>query len=231
MHTKSDLREKAIDLRRQGRTYSEILKEVDVAKSTLSLWFHEVELAKHQVQRITQKRIEGQKKGAQARRTKRVATQNEIWSKAKGDIGNISDRELLLIGTSLYWAEGSKEKEWRPGSSLIFSNSDPHMIRVFLVWCEKCLGVDPEIIKFSIYIHESKKHELLGVRLFWSKELGLPHSRFERIYFKRHKITSPQKNAEALYNGQLRVSIPKSTALLRKTEGWARGIASNCRLV
>lgn len=52
---KSKLKEKAVALRKEGKVYSEILKEVPVAKSTLSLWLRDVGLAKAQKQRITQK--------------------------------------------------------------------------------------------------------------------------------------------------------------------------------
>ncbi len=37
-------KEKAIALRKQGKTYSEILAKIPVAKSTLSLWLHDVGL-------------------------------------------------------------------------------------------------------------------------------------------------------------------------------------------
>lgn len=36
MFAKTILKEKAVELRKSGKTYSEILKEVPVAKSTLS---------------------------------------------------------------------------------------------------------------------------------------------------------------------------------------------------
>src|SRR5574343_181567 len=94
-------KEKAINLRKEGKTYSEILKEIPVAKSTLSEWFRDVSLSKKQNQKLTQ----------------------EKYTKAFGDVKNITKRELWLIGVVLYWAEGSKEKEYRPGSGINFNNS------------------------------------------------------------------------------------------------------------
>ena len=75
---KYELKARAIKLRKQGNTYSEILRIIPVAKSTISLWFHEVNLAEYQKQRITEKRIEGQKRGAMARRTQRIKLQSDI---------------------------------------------------------------------------------------------------------------------------------------------------------
>ena len=60
---KEKLKQKAIKLRRQGKTYSEILTEVPVAKSTLSLWLREVDLSITQKQRITEKKKKSTKKG------------------------------------------------------------------------------------------------------------------------------------------------------------------------
>ena len=228
---KNELKIKAVELRRQGCTYSEILKVVPVAKSTLSLWFHEVLLAEHQIQRITQKRIDGQKRGAEARRKQRIELQERIWSESEKEVGRLSDRELWLIGIALYWAEGSKEKDWNPGNGIVFSNSDPKMIKVFLVWINNFMDTAPEKIGFEIYIHESKKDPLDSVVDFWSRETGFPKLSFGRIYFKKNKINTKRRNVGFLYNGVLRVKIRESSALLRRVEGWTRGIIHNCRIV
>ena len=58
---------KALELRRKGLTYKEILKQVPVAKSTLSLWLREVGLSKTQKQRITQKQIKASQRGGDTR--------------------------------------------------------------------------------------------------------------------------------------------------------------------
>ena len=41
-------KEKAIKLRRRGYSYREIMREIPVAKSTLSEWLRSVGLSKHQ---------------------------------------------------------------------------------------------------------------------------------------------------------------------------------------
>ena len=153
MNQKTDQKARAISMRKQGLTYSEIRRDIPVAKSTLSLWFHDVGLAEHQKQRITAKRIEGQKRGAEARRTQRIKVQHDIWSAAEKEIGELSRRELWLIGIALYWAEGAKEKTWRTGARLIFSNSDPRMIRAFVAWIKEFAGVKYGDIQFLLIEH------------------------------------------------------------------------------
>ncbi|MDO8579749.1 MAG: hypothetical protein Q7R72_02660 [bacterium] len=231
MTGKPELKIKAIELRRQGKTYSEIRSEVPVAKSTLSLWFLNVGLADHQKQRITQKRIEGQKRGATARRTQRIKLQQKIWSESEKEIGNLTKRELWLIGVALYWAEGSKEKAWGHSTNAKFSNSDPRMIRVFLLWLKTCMNIKERDIWFEIFIHEHKRSVISNVIKFWSRELGCSTSLFGKIYFKKNKILTKRKNTGFLYNGVLRVNIAKSSTTVRMFEGWTRGIDKYCRIV
>src|SRR3990167_1070594 len=125
---------RAIKLRKKGLSYSEILKEVPAAKSTLSLWLRNVGLAKRQRQKLTEKKRLAQIKGAQVRHDQRIEKSRIITNRAFQEIGEITERELKLIGAALYWAEGSKQKEHNVSEQVMFSNSDPLMISVFLRW-------------------------------------------------------------------------------------------------
>ena len=98
-------KEMAIELRKQGHSYSEILKKVPVAKSTLSLWLRSVGLAKQQKQRLTEKRLAALKRGWETCRRKRILIINKIREAAKKEIKEITQRDLWLIGITLYWAE------------------------------------------------------------------------------------------------------------------------------
>ena len=131
-----------------GETYSEILKEVKVAKSSLSLWFRDVGLAKKQVQRITAKRYAAQKRGAEARHLQRVVRSKDIYAKAVREVGSLSRRELWLVGTALYWAEGSKQHEHTPSVGTIFSNSDIAMHWLFMRWLD-AIGIQMPIFILS----------------------------------------------------------------------------------
>src|SRR3989344_1141225 len=171
---KFELKEKAIGLRKQGFTYNEILKDVPVVKSTLSLWLRSVGLAKRQKQIITEKRIAARLKGAFARKQQRIFTSQSIYRNAEAEIDQISERELWLLGIALYWAEGSKEKEAHPGTGVAFSNSDGNMVGIFLRWLVEICKVPKENIIFEIYIHENSANSLLTVKEYWTKITGFP---------------------------------------------------------
>ncbi|MHB1316317.1 MAG: hypothetical protein ACYCZW_00480 [Minisyncoccota bacterium] len=226
---KSKLKEKAIALRKEGKVYSEILKEVPVAKSTLSLWLRDVGLAKVQKQRITQKRLDASIRGGQARHEQRVKLQQDIFNQAYKDITHISKRELWLIGIALYWAEGSKEKEYYPGSRFQFGNSDPRMIRLFVKWLMEAMDIPGDEISFDIYIHKNSKNNENMVKIYWSEVTGFPLDKFKNIYFKKHKIKTNRRNIGNTYYGGLRVTVKASSNLLRKVTGWTEAIVRSIK--
>lgn len=217
-------KEKAIALRRKGLSYREILVNIPVAKSTLSLWLREVGLSKKQKQRLSQKKLEAALRGAQKRKDQRIQAVKEIQKEAISDIGEISKRELWFVGVALYWAEGSKEKESNPGSGLRFTNSDPRMIRLFIRWLRHCCGVIDDDIAFEVFIHENRRGRIERVVGYWAKVTGYPPRCFSHIYFKKNKIKTNRKNTGDEYYGVLRVKVKKSSSLHRKIEGWIIGI-------
>jgi len=224
---KIDLKNKAVALRKEGNTYSEIMKVVPVAKSTLSEWLKEVGMVKEVRQVFTEKRRLASLRGGQAKRKQRIERSNKIFDLAESEIGKISKRELWLLGIALYWAEGSKEKEARPGSGVIFVNSDSEMIVLFLKWLFEICHVPKDGIRCEIYLHDSYKNEIARFQKYWSEKTGLPLSYFNTIYFKRNKINTKRKNIGDLYNGQLRVKVYRSSSLNRQITGWVRGICKD----
>lgn len=228
---KYSLKLKAIKLRNKGFSYSEILSKVPVARSSLSLWLRSVGLSKKQKQRLTLKKLQAIYRGAKIKRNKRLLKTRQIKEMARTEIGKISIRDLWLIGISLYWAEGSKEKDDKPGIGAIFSNSDPFMIKIFIKWLQDILKISNESIIFEIYIHETYRVRSKVVREYWSSVTGFSISKFDRIYFKQDKINSSRHNKSNSYHGLLRIRVRKSSDLNRKISGWIEGIYSHCGVV
>lgn len=231
MQAKIEEKKKAIELRRQGLSYREILKQIPVAKSSLSLWLKSVDLAKSQKQRLTKKKLAGMKRGWEAQHNKRVKITQEIKEKASAEIGNLTKRDLWLIGVALYWAEGSKEKDYRPGCTVQLGNSDPFMIKVFLKWLCEILKTPKDEILFEIYIHENHKNNLKRVINYWSDCTGFDKNKFSHIYFKKNKIATNRKNVQNNYFGLLRIKVRNGSKLNRKIQGWIEGINNNCGVV
>lgn len=224
---KEGLREKAINLRKQGFTYSEILKRIPVAKSTLSLWLRSVGLSKKQEQRISEKKLMSAKKGADMRKQQRISASKIIEDEAKKQVGSISKKELLLIGIALYWAEGSKQKEYNVSQKVAFSNSDPDMLKLFLYWLKHFAGVPDEKIYFELYIHKNKKDDLENSVRYWVTRLNKPKEKIQYVYFKKNKINTKRRNVGKEYHGLIRINVRESTDLNRRISGWIQGILNS----
>lgn len=220
------LRSNAIALRKKGWSYSEILKRVPVAKSTLSLWLRGVNLSKKQKQKLTRKKLKAAHRGGKVKKNKRIALTKKIKKQARDEIGGFNKRDLWLVGIALYWAEGSKQKENNPSQGLVFSNSDPLMLKVFLKWLLSCLKIKKNDIKFEIYLNKNFLMNLHSIKRFWSGETGFPIERFSKIYFKKNKINN-KKKFNLNYFGLIRIKVKNSTNLNRRISGWIEGICNN----
>ena len=229
MIEKTKEKKEAIKLRKKGLSYREILEKVPVAKSTLSLWLRSVGLSKRQKQRLTKKKLAAALRGAMRRKTQRIDITKEIKEKARQEIGKISNRELWLIGTALYWAEGAKEKEH--GHLVVLGNSDPYLANLFIKWLIKLCKIPKENIHFRIYLHDSAEKRLPEVRKYWSEITGFPIENFQKVSWKKHKINTKRKNIGESYHGLLEISVRRSINLNRKITGWIEGICKNCRVV
>ena len=213
-------KDKAVKMRMDGKTYSEILREVRVAKSTLSLWLCDVGLSKPQKQRITKKRLDAAKRGGAKKKQIRVDQTSLIYKNAFKDISKLSKRELWLIGIALYWAEGAKQKTHNISQRLDFGNSDPRMVLLFMTWLRVCLKISKDDIYLSIYIHENNKHRIKQVRRYWCDCIGIENDDIKYIYYKKHNLKTYRKNIGKDYYGLLRIVVKSSTYLNRQVEGW-----------
>lgn len=215
---------KAINLRRQGLSYREILEKVPVAKSSLSLWLQSVGLSKKQRQRLTEKKLASARRGALKKKEDRILRTKIIREKAEKEVGKLSEREKWLIGVALYWAEGSKEKIWRPGSGVRLINSDFVMIQFFLRWLIFTCKIPKNMLEFEIYIHDNHKHRLDEVKDHWAEKTGFSKDNFQTVYFKKNKIKTKRKNIGSNYYGMLKIKVKRSSELVRKIAGWTEGI-------
>lgn len=230
MISKTKEREQAIALRKQGLSYTEILVQVPVSKSSLSLWLHSVGLARHHVHRLTEKKRASLKRGWETWHQVRVERTKKLIDTARSEINHISKRELWLLGTMLYWGEGTKQKPHNISQGVSFNNSDPLMIGLFLRWLEDALKIDKEQIAFELYIHQSSKDRVPLVIEYWRKIVKNTKDHIP-TYFKKDKIRTLRKNIGENYYGVLRIKVRRSTDLNRKIAGWVQGVCINCRVV
>ena len=145
-------------------------------------------------------------------------------NKARRQIGKLSAREKLLVGTALYWAEGAKQRTSSISAGVNFNNSDPLMLKFFKDWLVESVDVNHSDLKFEIYLHESQRYRLPDVKMYWAQVLREPVEKLSTVYFKKNVIKRNRKNTENGYYGLVRIRVRSSTNLNRTIAGWVEGI-------
>jgi transcriptional regulator with XRE-family HTH domain len=158
--------EAARALRAQGWTLANLAAELSVARSSVSLWVRDVAFTP------------GPRVAARDRPPnvlQRARTEEIARARADGltRLGSLSDREFLVAGLALYAGEGAK----RDGD-LIFTNTDPVMMRFFCRWLRHFFDIDKSQLRARLYLHEDL--DLEAAIAFWSDVMGIPPSRFIR---------------------------------------------------
>jgi hypothetical protein len=123
-NAKDDLRDQARELRTQGLSYNEIVAQLGVSKSSVSLWVRDIPCPERFAYVHNERRQEGLRKFNEAR-TARQAAETEA---AAAEIGELTDREVLIAGAIAYWCEGTKNKPHRMANRVVFVNSDSGLV-------------------------------------------------------------------------------------------------------
>jgi len=144
-----------------------------------------------------------------------------VRSAAAAEIGELTDRELLITGAIAYWCEGGKSKPHRRSDRVVFINSDPALIRFFLRFLDTA-GTPRANLGFRVYIHENADVE--AAQRFWLEVTGAAIGQFATPTLKRHNPKTMRKNVGQTYHGCLRIDVQHSADLYRKIEGWAATI-------
>lgn len=168
---------RARELRAQAWTLNEIVTELGVSKSSVSLWVRDVEFDETERAR---RAGANRNYGAQNRRPSRLklAKQAEIerlHAAGLECVGQLSDRDLLIAGTALYAGEGAK----RDGV-VKFANSDPRMIALFLTFLRRFFAIDESRLRLHMYLHQGL--DLATANQFWSEVTGIPTAQFRKPY-------------------------------------------------
>lgn len=227
-NAKDDLRARAIELRGQGWSVNDIALELGVAKSTAWTW------VRHQPLDPDSARAEQRRAHAKAmndrrwegHRADRDAARAEVMAAAAAEVGELTQRDLTLLGAAIYWCEGAKSKPWRRAENLQFTNSDPGLLGLFLRFLRAC-AIPPDAMSFRVHIHESADAE--AAAQWWAERLRLDPARFRRPTVKRHRPSTTRHNLGDDYHGCLVVYVQRTRRLYWRVEGMVQAITESAR--
>jgi len=176
----------ALELRRDGQSYSYIKRILGVSKSTLSYWLRDYPLSPERIRELrdwNERRIE---RFRETRRKKREALLRGIYEEEKKKIYPLLSKEwpIFLAGLFLYWAEGSKTQR----AEIRLSNTNPAVIKAFLHWLNCSFEIDKKKIKVRLHLYRDM--DIKKETSFWAKRLGISALQFRNPYIKDSRLSS-----------------------------------------
>ena len=158
-----------------------------------------------------------QLKGALFQKTRRLARIEEYIREGSKKFEKFNDDQFFVAGLALYLAEGRKTQR------VVFTNSDPRIIKFMLRWFKKFFKISSDQISFYVYINEIHRNREKIVVDYWSNYLRVLLSHFKRVTF----IKSVQKKIYENHNthyGTLHFEVLKSSDLLYRIKGLIEGL-------
>jgi hypothetical protein len=221
----------ALKLRLSGRSYSEINRLLGIPKATLSGWFNKLELPDKAKERIAQRVYKRSVSAILKHNLKQtfVAQQRarNVRNIAKSEIVDINDRDLFMLGVSLYWAEGYKRPIMQNGKikthhPVSLSNSDPALIKIYLEFLRKVCHVPETKITGEVRVYEH--HNEAYLLSFWNKTTNIPLNQLKTV--KNGVSISSQRIRpyNTLPYGTIQIRV-NSTELYHRIMGWIEGLA------
>ncbi|MFH1178398.1 MAG: hypothetical protein V1711_01580 [bacterium] len=212
-------KDQARTLRKQGYSMNEIARSIGVTKSSVSLWTKDIELTYKQRQKLSE---HGRSVGSiECRRNARLnnerARRRVFFEKAIIEIENISKNDLFIIGTALYWGEGSKTNR----GTVDFTNSDPRSIQIMMRYFKEICEV-PDL-KFRGHVILHPHLDSIKAEKYWSRVSGIPRTKFHKTSMQHNKASQNKKNSLPL--GTFSISV-YNTVLYLKIMGWMEGMYS-----
>ncbi len=180
-------KEKVFSLRREGKSYREIQKEINISRDTLSRWFKNEDWSHHIKKSNNTRNIqlssERIKKLFEARKLIWDAKYKTTEEEAKREFEIYKNNSLFTAGLMIYAGEGDKPTK----SQIRLANTDFNIHRVFLKFIQEFTKTKPEKIKISILLYPDLDIE--KCRNKWANELGISLNNFYKpqVILGRHK--------------------------------------------
>jgi hypothetical protein len=161
-------RERARALRAGGCTVPAIASELRASKSTVSRWVADVPFT-------PVPRHRGGPTAAHPMHLARLRDEADAAEAARSEIGQLSERDLMMVGLALYAGEGAKTS-----GGDILANTDPKLIVLYLAWLRRFFDIEEGRLRVRLYLHEGLDLEAaLG---HWSDLTGIPAGQFSKPY-------------------------------------------------
>lgn len=216
---KAEERKLARELRKQGWSLRAITKHVKCSKSAVSKWIGDIPLTAEQIAKLKSNQDKGRAVAAN-----HPNSPKQKWGKIRKDIKDSATKEissecsaalLKAVGSALYWGEGSKAGN----NTVIFTNSDPNMVRLMMKFFKNICNVNDAKFRGGVQIHPHLNKE--KAERFWSQISGIPLDQFHKTHLAVSRASKNKRDTLPL--GTFKIVI-SDTRLQSKIKGWIEGM-------
>lgn len=144
---------------KRGKSVPEISKLFKFSEHKINYWIHKFNISKRSI--------------SDALYVKNNPNGDPFGIK---EISTFDDAKLWGLGVGLYWGEGNKKSK----DSVRLGNTDPALIRKFMEFLIKILGVNKDKIRFGLQIFSDMPK--LKVFKFWLEQLKTFRVKREQFY-------------------------------------------------
>ncbi len=195
---RNPMKDEAVSLRQMGYSYGLIKEKIGVSKSTLCGW---LKLLPYKPNSEVLERMErGRQKSSEKLRKSRLKRIRRAREIARSELGQISKRDLMLLGIGLYIGEGAKYDR----GFTQFTNSDPKVVKIMMNWFIQILGLSHDNFYLRLHIYPDNKVE--QTIKFWSSTTGIPVNQFGKPFIDR-RVKKSSKSKRKLPHGTLHIRI------------------------
>lgn len=190
-------KEKAIRLRKRGKTYSEIQRalKISISKGTLSGWLKYVKLPpsySKRVKTINLKHLERIRELALlANKRKQEYILKELCSKNEHLVRYLNKDVCKLLLSILYLGEGARHRGSR---ALKLGSSDSKIIQLYLNLLKKCFPISKR--KFRVSIGCRADQNIKELEKYWQAVTKIPHSQFYKTQIDKRTIGKKTKRKD-----------------------------------
>lgn len=176
----------AVKLRRRGKSYNKISKELGIPKSTLSGWFSNIDWSVGVKKELIRKaKYVARKRLVLVNKQRRLmweAWREKARKQARKDFLKLKLNPLFIAGIMIYWGEGDSNIA---NCVVRMSNTNPEMIRLFSLFLQKICSVPEEKIKVAMILYPDL--EEATCKKFWSLASDIPENQFIKTQFIKGK--------------------------------------------
>lgn len=181
------LKQRAIKLRKQGKSLRQISSQINIAKSTTSLWLKSVKLNSQQQNILDQNWKKGlvnaRKQAVKSHRLTKLKRINKINREASIFLNSLSidDKILELFLSGLYLGDGFKIY-----GRTALGSSNPKILKTFITLIRKLYKIKESKLRAAIYARADQKPQTLIN--YWSKFLSIPKKQFHKTQIDKRTL-------------------------------------------